>query len=175
MLGWAIRAVFLVGLVGVGGYFMLSGLEQVQAPEMGAKTTRSSAPTQDSDTGGDRTYELRANKKGQYWVKARVNGADVTFMVDTGATDVMLDMRAAEAAGLRPRRHDFTKEYHTANGIVRAAPVTLREIRIGPIQLHDVPAVVNEVDMGGMSLLGMGYLKRLEGFESRKGRLILKW
>ncbi|MCP5367006.1 MAG: TIGR02281 family clan AA aspartic protease [Hyphomicrobiales bacterium] len=179
LLGWALRSAVLITILGGGAYFVATGLgldlaalvkDRKAAP---AATARRPAPP--AGHAGDRTYVLPANDKGQFWVTARVNDTDVRFMVDTGATDVVLDRSAAEAAGLRPRRHEFTRPYRTPNGTVYAAPVTLREVRIGPIELRDVPAVVNEVDMGGMALLGMGFLKRLEGFESRRDRLILKW
>jgi aspartyl protease family protein len=62
----------------------------------------------------------------------------------------------------------------TANGVVQTAPVRIREIRVGDILVRDVEAVVLPPRALGVSLLGMSFLRRLEGFEIAKGRLVLR-
>jgi aspartyl protease family protein len=57
---------------------------------------------------------------------------------------------------------------------VRGAPVVLREIRVGQFSLLDVPASVNEAPLR-VSLLGMTFLERLNGYEVSGRRLILRW
>jgi GMP synthase-like glutamine amidotransferase len=59
-------------------------------------------------------------------------------------------------------------------GEVRAAPVTLRSLRIGQLELYDLPASVGE-SPGSLSLLGMTFLKRFESYEVRGDTLILSW
>ena len=59
-------------------------------------------------------------------------------------------------------------------GEVRGAPVVLREIRIGQFSLFDVPASVNEAPLR-VSLLGMSFLGRLNGYQVEDGQLILRW
>ena len=74
----------------------------------------------------------------------------------------------------RPTELHFTQKFQSANGTVRAAPVALRELRIGQLRLFDLEASVN----GGplpISLLGMSFLQRLSSYEVARGRLILRW
>ena len=103
-----------------------------------------------------------------------MNGKTVRFMIDTGASAVVLTREDAERVGLRVREQDFSQAAGTANGTVRWAPVVLRDLRAGGLTLHSLAAVVN----GGrldVSLLGMDFLRRLKGYEVRNGRLILYW
>ena len=117
---------------------------------------------------------LRANANGHFIVTAEVNGTPIRFVVDTGATDIMISANDAERAGFRPHHLNFTKKYQSANGIVRGAPVRLRSLRLGQIEMYDVEASVNEVDIG-ISLLGMGFLSRLEGYQVKNGKLVMAW
>ena len=101
------------------------------------------------------------------------NGAAVHFLVDTGAGSVALTLADAAAAGVGRGSLDFSARISTANGIARAAPVRLREVRVGQLSVNDVSAFVAE--NLHVSLLGMSFLKRVEGFEIRDGVLTLNW
>ena len=107
-------------------------------------------------------------------IKADVDGADIRFMVDTGATEVVLTPEDAARIGFDLRARNFTRQFKTAGGVIRAAPVTLRRIRIGHLVLRDVEAWVNESPLF-VSLLGMSFLRRLDGYEVQDGKLILYW
>jgi clan AA aspartic protease (TIGR02281 family) len=128
----------------------------------------------EADYESDLEYVIDAGAGGHFLVEAVVNGAPVTFLVDTGASDVMLTTADAERLGFRPENLRFTQRFATANGEVRAAPVVLREVRIGQFSLFDMPASVNEAPLR-VSLLGMSFLKRLHGYSVEDGRLILRW
>jgi aspartyl protease family protein len=117
---------------------------------------------------------LDRDGRGHFQVEAAVNGISVAFMIDTGASDVVLSPADAERLGLRPDRLRFTGRASTANGEVALAPVQLREIRIGQLTRRDVDAVINRAPMP-FSLLGMSFLTSLEGWEARGGRLMLYW
>lgn len=117
---------------------------------------------------------IRAGPRGHFVVDAEVDGTPLTFLVDTGASDVVLSPDDARRLGLEPRTLDYSRAYQTANGVVRAAPVTLRELRLGGLQLYDLEASVNERPLP-MSLLGMSFLGRLQSYEVADGRLILRW
>ena len=123
---------------------------------------------------GDLEYVIEAGTGGHFVVEAVVNGAPITFLVDTGASSVVLTMEDAERLGFRPESLRFTQRFASANGEVRAAPVVLRELRIGQFSVFDMPASVNEAPLR-VSLLGMSFLKRLHGYGVEDGRLILRW
>jgi aspartyl protease family protein len=98
----------------------------------------------------------------------------VDFMVDTGASHVVLTLQDARRIGFSPAQLAFTEQFQSANGVVPAAPIELRELRIGQLRVFNLEAAVN----GGplpISLLGMSFLKRLSSYEVARGRLILRW
>lgn len=128
-------------------------------------------PTQSVISGTGQITLPRA-RDGHYYLTAQVNGTDIRFLVDTGATEIFLSRADAEAAGLATQSLPFTSSAMTANGQVRTAPVQLDVIRLGGIEDRDVRAFVNEGDMRE-SLLGMGYLQRFTTIEIRDGALIL--
>ncbi|MBW4708094.1 TIGR02281 family clan AA aspartic protease [Roseobacter sp. YSTF-M11] len=109
---------------------------------------------------------------GHYYIAAEVNGAPVRFVLDTGATEMVLTRDDALAAGLSPDRLNFTGRAITANGEVRTAPVRLDRVTLGPVTDENLTAVVNEAEMSH-SLLGMTYLQRWGKIEITGGELIL--
>jgi len=106
-------------------------------------------------------------------VDAFVNGAPVRFLVDTGATLVVLTLKDAAAAGLGRNDLVFSMSTSTANGVARAAPVRLRELRINQLSVNDVSAAV--VENLNISLLGQSFLTQLDGYEMRDGVLTLSY
>ncbi len=115
---------------------------------------------------------FRANRDGEFVVRALVDGTPVVFLVDTGATDVVLSETDARRLGIDPDALSFTRLYDTANGTVSGAPVRLGEISLGGVRVTAVRATVTD---GGLnqSLLGLSFLNRLSGFEVRDGVLTL--
>ena len=118
--------------------------------------------------------DFRRAHDGHFYVDADVNGARVHFLVDTGATLVVLSADDARAAGIRTSPADFNQRASTANGVARMATVTLREVGVQQLSLYDVPAAVMEQPMP-VSLLGMSFLSKLQGVETRDDELILRW
>lgn len=117
---------------------------------------------------------FRRARDGHFYVEAQINGASVRFLVDTGATYVSLSPEDARAAGVRVFDSDYTLRTMTANGVSRVAPVTLRQVELDQLRLFDVRAVVMERPMP-VSLLGMSFLSRLQGYETRNDELVLRW
>ncbi|PVZ15637.1 MULTISPECIES: TIGR02281 family clan AA aspartic protease [unclassified Pseudomonas] len=113
---------------------------------------------------------LQANRQGHFVASGKVNGQPVTFMVDTGATQVAVPAELAAGLGL-PTGAPVTLS--TANGLAEGARSRVASLSLGGIELRDVSAVV----MPGMGdstvLLGMSALKRLE-FNQRGGTLLLR-
>lgn len=110
---------------------------------------------------------------GHFWVEGEVNGEAVQFLIDTGASHVILTQEDAERAGFHLSEQDFTVSYATANGRAAAAPIRLAELAVGDISVTNVVAAVNGAPLP-QSLLGMSFLERLAGFEVAGDRLILK-
>ena len=110
--------------------------------------------------------------RGHYFIKALVRGIPVLFLVDTGATRLVLSPADAERVGISRDYLRFTGTSRTAGGVVKVAPIQLREVSVGPITLERVDATVNSVPMR-FSLLGMAFLERLRGFSFEGDRLTL--
>lgn len=111
---------------------------------------------------------------GHYHAEVEIYGRRLPMLVDTGATIIALTERDARSIGVNPAPADYKVAISTANGIARAAPVMLREVRIRNIAVYDVQAVVMPRNVMGRSLLGMSFLKKLRGFGVESGRLVLK-
>jgi len=103
---------------------------------------------------------LAADLRGHFIAQGSINGATMSFLVDTGATFISLG-----AADARRARIDMTKGTPgmtmTANGTVRVWKVKLANVKLGGISLSDVDATVHEQDMP-VVLLGMSFLNRME-------------
>lgn len=113
-----------------------------------------------------------ANSGGDFVIEAEVQGTRVKFVVDTGASDVMLSRADAARVGFKPDRLKYTRQYMTANGPIFAAPIRIEWMTVGGLDVSNVMATVPDNDTP-MSLLGMSFLNRLGGFTVRDGVLTL--
>ena len=118
------------------------------------------------------TIETPRQADNHYYLTIDVNGTPIDFLVDTGATQIVMSQADAARAGIDTNSLAFVGQAQTANGIVRTAPVTLGLMSLGDINDTNVRAVVNEGDIG-TSLLGMAYLNRYQSFEFSNDTLIL--
>lgn len=118
--------------------------------------------------------ELTRSRSGDFHVYAKINGAPVAMVLDTGASAVVLTHEAAQAAGLPTEFIRYDVKVDTANGRAQAASVTLDRIAIGSIIERGVPALIAPPGQLKTSLLGMSFLNRLEGWEVRNGRLMMR-
>ena len=116
--------------------------------------------------------ELPRAPDGHYYLTAQVNGEPIRFVVDTGASQIVLGQSDAERIGIDTGRLAYLGRAYTANGEVRTAAVRLKSVEVGPVRHEDVRAVVNEGEMSG-SLLGMSYLQRFSSIEITGGKLVL--
>jgi len=128
-------------------------------------------PRQAVFSDGSRVEVPRA-PDGHYYMTVLINGSPVRFVVDTGATDVVLTRKDARRVGIDPAKLSYLNQARTANGVVETAPVRLKEMRVGDITDRDVRAFVNSGEMRE-SLLGMGYLNRFDRIEFADGKMIL--
>jgi len=119
-----------------------------------------------------RTASLRKEGDGHYWATARVNGAVVKFLVDTGATMISLTKRDARKIGVDTDQLVRSVDVRTAAGRVKAGTVFIDTIEIDDVVLENVQAVVLEEGLE-YSLLGMSFLNRLEGWDVTPGAIII--
>ena len=186
------RLVYLAILGGViGGYFFLANRHRMGAVvQQGAiwflifvgavlvygvwdDVRRSALPSQVVMTEGGQTFvELPRSQDGHYHIVLEVNGTPIRFVVDTGATDLVLNQPDAARVGLDLDDLRFFGRAFTANGEVRTADVTLESVALGEHVDRDVRAVVNEGVMT-QSLLGMSYLQEFGRIEIENDRLRL--
>lgn len=116
--------------------------------------------------------EVPRSADGHYHLNTLVNGTPVEFILDTGASSIVLTQSDAQAVGLDPANLGYFSRAMTANGEVRTAPVRLAEVSLGPITDKNVAALVNEGEMR-TSLMGMDYLQRWGKIEIAQGVLSL--
>ncbi|KAA2317231.1 TIGR02281 family clan AA aspartic protease [Pseudooceanicola sediminis] len=109
---------------------------------------------------------------GHYYVTLEVNGTAQPFLIDTGATDIVLTRAAAQNIGIDPNALVYSGSAGTANGMVRTAPVTLDTVALGPVTDTNVRAMVNDGDLF-TPLLGMSYLNRYAKIEIGNGAMTL--
>ena len=108
---------------------------------------------------GHQVVTLKMNRSGHYLAPGAINQLPVTFLLDTGATDVAVPERLAEKINLKKGAPTLSQ---TANGIVRSYATVLDRISIGGIEMYDIKATILPGMPGGEVLLGMSFLKHLE-------------
>ncbi len=121
-----------------------------------------------STTGLTKDVVLKRNRSGHYVSSGMINGKTVTFLLDTGATDVAVSDELANTLGLR---RGMRISSQTANGTVTAWQTMLSEVSIGDISLQNVRASILPSLHGDEVLLGMSFLQQLEMVQ--RGKLLL--
>ena len=112
--------------------------------------------------------------QGQFVVIGQVDGQTVRFVVDTGASDIVLSPADARRLGVDVDRLAYPAVNETANGLGRSAPFRARSLVIGDLRLSDVAMSINAKPMTA-SLLGMAFLRRLQSFQVKDQRLYMTW
>jgi len=134
-------------------------------------TFQEEAPGSTPSTG---VLKIRLSPDGHYHIVGLVNGRKLTFLVDTGATNVILDTASARKVGFDVPRLQYDQIINTANGSTRAASVVLDELAIGSLRIRQHPATINEGDLD-VPLLGMDFLRRVGTIEIKNDVMTLRW
>ena len=121
-----------------------------------------------------RAVEIPRAQGGEFALQTKINGVNAAMVIDTGATSVVLTWETAKAAGLPLELLDYDVEVETAAGHTRAARLTLDRLAIGKLEERSVPALVVPRGQLKTNLLGMSFLDRLESWEVRADRLMLR-
>jgi aspartyl protease family protein len=165
-----------IGMLALCGSLGLIAGVMVQAPLPAAPRFAAAVTSPPKPKPVSNLLSYRADRAGQFIVEAMVNGAKLRFLVDTGAYMVVLTPEDARAAGLTPATLRYSERLNTAHGTARGARTTLREIRLNQLAIDEVPAVVVEEEGSlPISLLGMSFLTRLNGYSIRDGVLTIEW
>jgi aspartyl protease family protein len=160
-MGQALRMALAWGLIFVGvmaGYGLWSDIRQDVMPFQEVVDAA--------------TIEVPQAQDGHYYLTLTIDGTAIPFMVDTGASGMVLAAGDAERLGIKTETLAFLGEASTANGVVRTAQVTLDEIELGPFRNEMFRAYVTEGVLD-QSLLGMDYLRQFR-MEFAGGKLILR-
>jgi aspartyl protease family protein len=112
---------------------------------------------------------LKRNRQGHYLLVGQINGEDVEFLLDTGATDVVVPAGTARRLGLP---YGMRGRAMTANGPVTVYQTRIDELHLGKIRLTNIDASINP-NMDGAILLGMTALGQIE-FSQQADILTLK-
>lgn len=110
---------------------------------------------------------------GHFAVRAEVESIPLTLMVDTGASFVTLTLEDAARVGVDTSTLRFEVPVRTANGEIKAAPVTIGSIAVGPIERQGVRTLVAPEGSLDQSLLGLSFLNTLHGYTITGDRLVL--
>ncbi len=121
----------------------------------------------------DTRIEVPRARDGHYYIRLNVNDEPVDFLIDTGASQIVMTHRDAEKVGIDTNALSYFGRAMTANGEVRTAPAELDTIGMGDFMDQGVTAWVNEGEMD-QSLLGMDYLQRWSSVQITNGALILE-
>jgi aspartyl protease family protein len=116
------------------------------------------------------TVQIWPDATGMYTVEGNINQFPIKFLVDTGASTVAMNKHQAKRLGLDYKLNSVEGKASTASGIARAYYLTLKKVRVGEIELKEVPAVVIDGDFPLVSLLGMSFLNRVDMM--RNGRML---
>jgi aspartyl protease family protein len=114
-----------------------------------------------AQSGARPSVTLPADSRGQFYTSGQVNGAHIRFMVDTGATTVLLPASEAARLGI-DYRNGQPGRIQTANGSAPAYRVVLDSVTVGDITAYNVDGVVAEAQGLDVALLGMSFLNRTE-------------
>ncbi|MCQ4629419.1 TIGR02281 family clan AA aspartic protease [Shinella sp. CPCC 100929] len=123
---------------------------------------------------GEQIMVIHKGVSGHFEADVSIDGTPLRMLVDTGASSVVLSYEDAMRLGINPDNLVFSIDVSTANGRALAAPVTLREVAIGPILRGTIRGMVTEQGRLDQSLLGMSFLETLGSIEIARDELRLK-
>lgn len=149
------------------GVRLISASSESAVVEIGGKR-QTLAPGQSTHVGsiasgsGMAQVKLTADGSGHFFTMVAINGISLRFLVDTGASLITLSSAHAKNAGINYLAGQKAA-LMTANGLVPAYRVKLDTVRLGEITLNNVDGMVVEGNaLGGVGLLGMSFLNRVE-------------
>jgi aspartyl protease family protein len=169
--GFGRLAKMALAWVAIFGVILIAVAYRDDAQAVFARVAGEADPARGRVEGGE--FRLRARSDGHFWVRAEVNGEPVLFLIDTGASGVVLTTDAARRVGIDPDNLTYDQIARTANGAVRGASARVSTIEVGPIVRSDMPVSVTEGELD-TNLLGMRFLQTLSGWRVEGDTLIMR-
>jgi clan AA aspartic protease (TIGR02281 family) len=149
----------------------LQNVEARQSDPEGYMRAKYVSTTPDSDNGGSEVFHVASDN--HYYIPVSINNKSLEFMADTGATGIFISQTDAKKLGINPQTLQYNQRYTTANGAKgRAAMAIAKTLKVGSIQMSDVPVVVS-MEREHVALLGMEFFKRLKRYEVSDGKMKL--
>lgn len=115
---------------------------------------------------------INISQDGHFYLNTKANGQAISFMVDTGASDIVIGLKDAKRLGIDIKKLQFNKRYQTANGQVLGASAILNKLEFADLVFYDVKISINNSEMG-TALMGMGFLNGFRKYEFSRDKLTL--
>ena len=147
---------------------------QASAPGMSAKSATVAAAAASQPAASGRTTTIARDARGHFQVDASLNGRRIDFIVDTGASVVVVRETDAARLGIHPLPRDYTATVATANGNIQAARAQFNSVEVGGIRIFDVAGLVLPDEALSQNLLGLSFLSRLRRFEYANDKMVLE-
>lgn len=113
---------------------------------------------------------IAPDSNGMYWANVIINGFQVSFVVDTGATLIAMNRHKARRTGLNYKIEDRVSSANTASGVSNIYIINLDKVKVGNIELKNVEGAVHDSDFPKITLLGNSFLNRVS--MKREGRIL---
>lgn len=121
----------------------------------------------------DSKITFSAERDGHFYVPVSMDGREIRFLADTGATSIFMSKSDAKKVGINLANLNYNRRYQTANGAVgRAAVTKVKRLKVGPIELRNVPVTVSQ-ENSHMALLGMEFFSRVSKYSVENGKLTI--
>ena len=159
--------------LGVGAVLLLGFSYQEELTGVAQRVRADLIPGTPLQTSADELV-ISASEGGGFHANGTVNGTPVRFLVDTGASSIVLSPADAKRLGIDLDSLVFNRAYETANGIGYGAGAVVDELTLGHIRLTNVPVSINQAPMRS-SLLGMTFLNRMKSFNISGRKLVLRY
>jgi aspartyl protease family protein len=157
-----------LGMLAAG--LLLVGQLAQQAERSDAALLMGSRPKL-SVVGGETVIPMASD--GHFWADALVNGAEVRFLIDTGATMTGMSKDAARDAGINPDPGEMPLQLTTANGTIAATVGRASELSFGSITASNLAVAIPRDLDDDTNVIGMNLLSQLESWRLEGDRLIL--
>lgn len=165
--GRIVRFALSLGLLA----FLLFVLLQ-QAPYQPELARLTSSLGLDDQKVSGKELRVKMSPDGHFWVRASINGVERRMLIDSGATVTAISEQTAKAASLDEGTGLAPVVLRTANGVAPAKTGSIRELKVGNIVARNLK-VVTAPGLGGLDVLGMNFLSKLESWRVEGRTLIL--